>query len=191
VIITQEVYAQAKAAYPTVGARELGLTYARWLQANQRTTKATVLTPPTVAGMAVAAVLRTTIKRIGPEPQEILRLRFHERGCGVGITLSTAARVLARQYAIRLVDTDPPPQLVHALLPCVILHCIYGSDPDPVAVELTRLALSLETDGVLPPSALDRHIIHTNTTSTARPPAMTDRANGIHVIPDTDPGPDE
>jgi hypothetical protein len=79
-------------------------------------------------------------------------------------------------------DAEPAPDLVDALLPCVILSCVYGADPDPVAVDLTKLALSLETCGLLPPYALDRHIICADETSTDRPPALDDRPDAIDVL---------
>src|SRR5262249_51913026 len=57
----------------------------------------------------------------------------------------------------------------------VILTCIFGIDIDPVAVDLAKLALSLETAGAITPSMLDRHIICGNTLAGVTPPAMDDR----------------
>jgi hypothetical protein len=187
VIIAQEVYAQAKTAYPTVGARELGLAYARWLETNQRTANRSVLMPPPVANLTVATVLGPAIRSVGPEPDQVLRLRFHDPQCGVGITLTTAAGQLSRLYAIRLINTEPPPEVIDALLPYTILHCIYGTDPDPIAVELAKLALSLQTGGLLPTHALDRHIIRGDAAETGRPPAMNDRPDGVDVLKGTHP----
>jgi hypothetical protein len=40
----------------------------------------------------------------------------------------------------------------------VILNCVFGIDIDPVAMELSKLALGLETGGLLSMRALDRNM---------------------------------
>jgi hypothetical protein len=70
------------------------------------------------------------------------------------------------------------------VLPQIILTCVYGMDRDPLAVDLARLALSLETDGQVPPQALARNIVCGDHLRGDQPPAKQDRTNTIDMIPE-------
>lgn len=63
------------------------------------------------------------------------------------------------------------------MLPRVVLECVYGVDNDPIAVDLARLAVSLETAGALTPAMLERHIVCDNVLEGPDhiPPALADR----------------
>lgn len=56
-------------------------------------------------------------------------------------------------------------------------------DTDPLAVELTRLALCFESDGQLTPQALERNIVRGDYRIGDEPPAKQDRADAIDMIP--------
>jgi type I restriction-modification system DNA methylase subunit len=139
---------------------------------------------PVAEGVARLALGAAVSRLIGPEPADILRISALDPACGAGIFLVHGARLLAHAYARRLVGQEPSPELVGAVLPTVILHCIFGIDIDPVAVELTKISLCLETGGVLSISALDRHIICENTLSgpDVEPPAWRDKQERMDVV---------
>lgn len=93
------------------------------------------------------------------EPEQVLRLRAVDPACGAGVILIEAADLIAREYARRLADAEaPPPHLVAKVLPEVMYACVFGMDIDPVAIDLTRLALWLAADARPPLSWLDRNI---------------------------------
>jgi hypothetical protein len=77
--------------------------------------------------------------------------------------------------------------VIAAVLPGVILHCVFGVDADSMAVQLARLALSLETGGLLPAQAMDRHIVWSGQAGDIRPPALDDRP-GVEVPATTGQG---
>jgi hypothetical protein len=71
--------------------------------------------------------------------------------------LVEAAWRLAEAYARRLTGGNGcAGQVALFVLPRIVLDCVYGMDTDPLTVDLARLALSLETDGQVPPQALAR-----------------------------------
>jgi hypothetical protein len=74
------------------------------------------------------------------DPERILRIVACDPACGCGVFLTEAACLLATQYAGRLFERPPTPAQVFAVMPTVVLRCIYGIDIDPVAVELARIA---------------------------------------------------
>ena len=79
---------------------------------------------------------------------------------GSGHFLIGAAHRLARHLArIRTGDEEPAPAALRAALRDVVRHCIYGVDINPMAVELCKVALWMETlDPGKPLSFLDRNI---------------------------------
>lgn len=83
------------------------------------------------------------------DPDQVLRLRAVDPACGAGVFLVEGTRMIAAEYARRLAGTpEPPPHLVRKITPQVIYQCVYGMDIDPVAVDLARMSLWLEADGV-------------------------------------------
>ena len=89
--------------------------------------------------------------------------------------LAAAARLLATHYAGRLFGRQPTAAQVFAVMPTVVMWCVFGIDIDPVAVELARVAVSIETGGTIPPHALLRHIVCGNPLDGDSPPAMEER----------------
>lgn len=81
------------------------------------------------------------------DPQEaLLSLRVIDPACGSGHFLLAAARRIAEQLAkVRSLDGIVTPQSYRNALREVIQHCIYGVDMNPLAVELARMALWLES----------------------------------------------
>lgn len=172
------VYQRAVIEHETVGAEELGNVYQQMLQDGDRAKRknqGSYYTPEVVAQAISRLSLKAGLAQLGPEPWQIMRLVACDPACGSGVFLVQGARWMAREYATRLVGGEPSADLVIAVTPQIILRCVFGMDIDPVAVDLAKLSLSLETDGIITPPMLDRHIICGNPLEGASPPAMDDR----------------
>jgi len=171
-----EVYAEAVRRHGAdgVAAEQLSEVYEGLQQMAARKRTGVFYTPAAVAEAMGRISLGQGLGMVGAEPEQVLRLKVIDPACGCGIILAHAARFLAAQYAGRLAGGQPDPSLVFGVLPTVVLRCIFGIELDPVAAELTRLALSIETGGVLRPETLARHVICGNTLEGVEPPALGD-----------------
>ena len=176
VVSAASVLAEARSRYDgAVGAEELGKTYMAMLKAEKSKTGDVEYTPRQLAAPMTRMALAAVIDQVGPEPGQLLRLVICDPSCGAGVFLVEAARQLSFAYARRLIAGEPSGDLMLAVMPRVVLECIFGVDIDPVAVDLARLALSLETAGALTPAMLARHVIAGDALGPAGPPAMEDR----------------
>jgi hypothetical protein len=92
--------------------------------------------------------------------QELLSLKVADVACGSGHILLSAARRIAHEVAcIESGEQQPNPQSFRKALKQVIRHCIYGVDKNPLAVELCKVALWLESHNPGEPlNFLDHHI---------------------------------
>ncbi len=116
-------------------------------------------TPEPLAREATRLALTPALKHAAPgDPEEILRINALDPACGAGVFLVEAARTLARAYAARHVEGEPPQGLVELVLPMVTFECVYGIDIDPVAVDLAKTALWLEAGAKVPFGWLDGNI---------------------------------
>jgi len=90
----------------------------------------------------------------------LLSLRVCDAACGSGHILLSAARRVALELArVRTGEDQPSPAPYRIALREVINHCIYGVDKNPLAVELCKVALWLESYSPgLPLSFLDHKI---------------------------------
>jgi hypothetical protein len=96
-----------------------------------------------------------------PDPAAaLLELRILDPACGSGHFLIAAAHRIARPLAsVRTGELEPSPEHVHAALRDVVARCLYGVDYNPMAVELCKVALWIETfEPGKPLSFLDHHI---------------------------------
>ncbi|MDE2871484.1 MAG: N-6 DNA methylase, partial [Gemmatimonadota bacterium] len=122
-------------------------------------------TPPSLVGELVRTTLDPVIARaIADRPENpraaILDLRVLDPACGSGHFLLAAARRLAAEIARIDVDDDATDEGTrrHALRE-VVQHCVYGVDRNPLAVELCKTALWIETiEPGKPLTFLDAHI---------------------------------
>jgi hypothetical protein len=91
----------------------------------------------------------------------LLELTVCDPACGSGHFLLAAARRLARELAqIRGGEEEPSPREYRLALRDVISHCVYGVDRNPLAVELCKVALWLESHAEGKPlSFLDHRIL--------------------------------
>jgi len=101
----------------------------------------------------------------------LLSLKICDPACGSGHFLIAAAnRVAKRLAAIRTGDDEPSPTDQRAAFRDVVSHCIYGVDINPMAVELCKVALWLESiDPGRPLSFLDHRILCGNSLIGATP----------------------
>ncbi len=123
-------------------------------------------TPASLAGELVRTTLDPVIKRaISERPEDpyraLLGLRVIDPACGSGHFLLAAARRLADEIAHIDADGDTHVDKIrqHALRE-VVRHCIYGVDKNPLAVELCKAALWIETiEPGKPSTFLDAHVV--------------------------------
>jgi hypothetical protein len=165
------VYQRALCEYETVGAEQLGVVYQQMMNNDDRKSRAAYYTPEPLAQWVARFSMQLGLDKLGRDPEQVMRLAAIDPACGAGILLVHGARVLSHAYASRLAGGEPTGALMLAVMPRVVLNCVYGVDIDPVAVELAKLAVSLETAGTLTPAMLDRHIICGNVLEGDLPPA--------------------
>ena len=134
----------------------------------ERKTTGSYYTPPQL----VQELLRTTLEPVveerlsqagaSPTDQEkaLLSLRVLDPACGSGHFLLAAARYLGKKLAqIRNPHASPSPEEIRQAVRDVVSHCLYGVDKNPLAVELCRVALWIETHVPQKPlTFLNRHI---------------------------------
>ena len=108
-------------------------------------------TPPSLVGELVRTTLDPVIARaVAERPEDpraaILGLRVLDPACGSGHFLLAAARRLAAEIARIEAGADVQDEKTrqHALRE-VVRHCIFGVDRNPLAVELCKTALWIET----------------------------------------------
>jgi hypothetical protein len=90
----------------------------------------------------------------------LLNLKICDPACGAGHFLIAAARRLAKRLAVvRTGDQQPAPGAVRHALRDVISRCVYGVDINPMAVEVCKISLWLESlEPGKPLRFLDHHI---------------------------------
>jgi hypothetical protein len=78
--------------------------------------------------------------------EAILSIRVLDPACGSGHFLLAAARRLGRELArVETGEEEPSPEALREAVREVIAHCIYGVDKNPLAVELCKVALWIES----------------------------------------------
>ena len=113
---------------------------------------------------ALDPVVERTVQAHPDKPDEaLLELAIVDPACGSGHFLLAAARRLADQVArIRAAGTPTPEDYQRALRD-VVRRCIHGVDLNPLAVELCKVSLWMESiDPGLPLTFLESHIRHGN-----------------------------
>lgn len=130
---------------------------------NQRKTSSSYYTPDSLVqallDTALDPVLDKTEAEAADPAQALLKLSVIDPACGSGHFLLAAARRIATRLArIRAEGTPSLADFRHALRD-VARCCIYGVDRNPMAVELTKVALWIETvDPGLPLGFFDAQI---------------------------------
>ena len=172
--------------YRNLGAEELGSVYESLLElhpqlnadaaafeldvaaGSERKTTGSYYTPSSLIycllDSALEPVVEDRLAQADGEPSAreaaLLGIKVVDPACGSGHFLIAAAHRLARHLArVRTGDDEPAPAELRDALRDVVRHCIHGVDINPMAVELCKVALWMETlDPGRPLSFLDRNI---------------------------------
>ena len=149
-----------------LGDTELGSEPAQEKQrGSARKTTGSYYTPDSLVQELIRSALEPVIERTLEERREqpveaLLGLKIVDPAAGSGHFLLATARRLAAEVARLRAGADQPTEANyrHALRE-VVAHCIYGVDLNPLAVELCKTALWLETvEPGRPLGFLDAHI---------------------------------
>ena len=130
---------------------------------NQRKTTGSYYTPDSLVQALLDTALDPVLERTEAEAEDpaeaLLRLAVIDPACGSGhFLLATARRIATRVARIRAEGTPSLADFRHALRD-VARRCVHGVDRNPMAVELTKVALWIETvDPGLPLGFLDDQI---------------------------------
>ena len=130
---------------------------------NQRKTTGSYYTPDSLVQALLDTALDPVLERTEAEADDpaeaLLRLAVIDPACGSGHFLLAAARRIATRVArIRAEGTPSLADFRHALRDAA-RRCIHGVDRNPMAVELTKVALWIETvDPGLPLGFFDDQI---------------------------------
>ncbi len=168
--------------YQNLGTEELGSVYESLLElhavvdpedrsfglgsaaGSERKTTGSYYTPPELISRLLDEALDPVIAeaKAKPEPEQaLLDLKVLDPACGSGHFLIAAAHRIADALAsMREGGTEPSPEASRAALREVVGNCLYGIDINPMAVELCKVSLWLESNTPGKPlSFLDHRII--------------------------------
>ncbi|MBE0448016.1 MAG: N-6 DNA methylase [Actinobacteria bacterium] len=183
--------------YKNLGAEEFGSVYESLLElhpvlntdaatfelatasGHERKTTGSYYTPTSLITSLLDSALDPVLgEAMGkPDPEKaILELKVCDPACGSGHFLIAAAHRMAKKLAtVRTGDEEPAPEALAAALRDVIGHCIYGVDLNPMAVELCKVNLWIESiEPGKPLSFLDHHIQCGNSLLGTTPALMVD-----------------
>ena len=171
--------------YRNLGPEELGSVYESLLElhpllntdagtfqlssaaGNERKTTGSYYTPSSLIQVLLDSALNPVIEDrlkdkadAAQQEQALLDLKVCDPACGSGHFLIAAAHRIAGKLAqVRAGGDEPPPNETRRALRDAIRHCIYGVDFNPMAVELCKVNLWLESlEPGKPLSFLDAHI---------------------------------
>jgi hypothetical protein len=129
---------------------------------NERKTSGSYYTPTPLIDSLLDTALDPVIDEHAAAgiPDDLLKITVCDPACGSGHFLVAAARRIARRYAAMYVgDDEPSPEAVRSALGEVVRHCVYGVDINPLAAELAKVSLWLESlEPGRPLAFLDAHI---------------------------------
>ena len=121
------------------------------LPGSERKSTGSYYTPPELVNELIQSALDPVMRdrlKVNLEEKEkaLLSIRVCDPACGSGHFLLAAARHLGKELArIRTGQDEPVPEDVRRATREVISHCIYGVDKNPLAVDLCRVALWIES----------------------------------------------
>ncbi len=130
---------------------------------NQRKTTGSYYTPDSLVqallDTALDPVLEQTEAKADDPAEALLKLTVIDPACGSGHFLLSAARRIATRVARHRAEGTPSAADFRHALRDVARRCIHGVDRNPMAVELTKVALWIETvDPGLPLGFFDAQI---------------------------------
>lgn len=138
---------------PTISARGTTPAFQLIDEGSERRSTGSHYTPPELVAPliqhALEPVLAERLKETKTKEAKelaILSIKVCDLACGSGHFLLAAARRLGKELAsVRTEADEPAPEAVREAIRDVMTHCIYGVDKNPLAVELCRVALWLES----------------------------------------------
>jgi len=157
------VYESLLELHPAIHEEGRGSFELRSAAGSERKTTGSYYTPTSLIecllDSALNPVLDEAARAADPE-KALLALKVCDPACGSGHFLIAAAHRLARRLAsVRTGEDEPDPSATRTALRDVIGHCLYGVDLNPMATELCRVALWIESlEPGKPLSFLDHHV---------------------------------
>ncbi|WP_348270033.1 N-6 DNA methylase [Edaphobacter paludis] len=129
--------------------REFKFAEGAQTKGNARKTSGSYYTPDSLVQLLLDSALDPVLDRIESESEDpisgLLGVSVIDPACGSGHFLLAAARRIARRVVrLRCGDIHTEQDRLRALRD-VVRSCIYGVDRNPMAVELTKVALWIET----------------------------------------------
>jgi hypothetical protein len=130
---------------------------------NSRKTSGSYYTPSSLVNKQIDSALNPLIEAHKLDPASLLSLKIIDTSCGSGHFIVAAARRLASALLEARATqnaSDTSTTSYQLALRDVITHCIYGVDINPLAVELAKITLWIES--VVPGqplSFLDSHLV--------------------------------
>ncbi|MGA5768679.1 Eco57I restriction-modification methylase domain-containing protein [Streptomyces pseudogriseolus] len=153
--------------YRHLGAEELGSVYESLLElvparepenelfelkdlvaGNKRKLTGSYYTPSSLIEKLLDTALDPVIERYAASgvPDHLLRINFVDPSCGSGHFLVAAARRIALRYTVmQHGESQPAPERVREAMAKVVRHCVHGVDINPLAAELAKVSLWLES----------------------------------------------
>ena len=129
-----------------------------------RKTTGSFYTPDELVQVLLDSALAPVVERtVGAHPERsvgaLLDLAIVDPACGSGHFLLAAARRLAERIARIRAGGTPAPDDYQRALRDVVRRCLYGVDRNPLAVELCKVSLWMESiDPGLPLTFLESHV---------------------------------
>lgn len=134
------------------------------LPGNERKSTGSYYTPSSLIALLLDSALDPVIDdavraKLPAEAMTALKgLKVIDPACGSGHFLIAAARRIAVRLAELEEETgQPSPRALRRAVRTVIAHCIYGADINPMAIELAKVALWLESQDAGKPLAFLDH----------------------------------
>ncbi|WP_376793272.1 Eco57I restriction-modification methylase domain-containing protein [Thermoflexus sp.] len=122
-------------------------------EGTERKSTGSYYTPPELVQELIRSALEPVLEeklRQAKDPkakaQAILSIKVLDPATGSGHFLLAAARRLGKELArVRTGEEEPSPEALREATREVIAHCVYGVDKNPLAVELCKVALWIES----------------------------------------------
>ncbi|MEU0516325.1 DNA methyltransferase [Streptosporangium sp. NPDC006007] len=152
------------------------------LPGSERKTTGSFYTPTALIESLLESALDPIIDRVSASqiPSDLLTIKVCDPACGSGHFLVAAARRIAKRYAALYTgDPEPTPAAVRMAIRLVTAACVYGVDVNPLAVEIAKVSLWMESlEPGSPLSFLDGHIKQGNALLGATPKLVLDGVPG-------------
>lgn len=154
-------------------------------QDGKRGAQGSYFTPEPLADFTTRVSIEAPLLQ-GKHPMDVLAM---DPSCGAGVFLVAAARKLAIAWlAIDFPSWDelPPEWQFRSAIALIASECVFGVDIDPIAIDLAKSWLWLETGGFPPITWMDRNIIVGDTLAGDEPPKLTERLAARKASEDED-----